>query len=48
MEGEREAGEKVNVGRQREVSVNYCLWFGIESVHVEISQQQISEYLVTN
>ena len=22
---EREAGEKVNVGRQREVSVNYCL-----------------------
>ena len=23
--GEREAGEKVNAGRQREVSVNYCL-----------------------
>ena len=24
-EGERKAGEKVDEGRQREVSVNYCL-----------------------
>ena len=25
MEGETKAGEKVDEGRQREVSVNYCL-----------------------
>ena len=29
MEGERKAGEMVDEGRKREVSVNYCLQFRI-------------------
>ena len=28
-EGERKAGKAVDAGGQREVSVNYCLQFGI-------------------
>ena len=35
MEGERKVGEMVDEGRQREVSVNYCLLFRMEPVHVK-------------
>ena len=47
-EGERKAGKAVDAGGEREVSVNFCLQFGMEPVNVKSINKFWNALLVSN